>query len=150
MWVGLEAEEYDREFRDRALLKRIFKYFSPYKKFMFIVIILLILSSLSNSFVPLITSIAINNLAVNPSLISFIILIGLIFTLNILTYVFNYFRYIYAAKAIGNVELDLRESATKSVLEHDLSFLSEGARPDHHRRIQRGTQPEARRAAQCR
>ena len=123
MWVGLEAEEYDREFRDRALLKRIFKYFSPYKKFMFIVIILLILSSLSNSFVPLITSIAINNLAVNPSLISFIILIGLIFTLNILTYVFNYFRYIYAAKAIGNVELDLRESATKSVLEHDLSFF---------------------------
>jgi ATP-binding cassette subfamily B protein len=123
MWVGLEAEEYDREIRDRTLLKRIFEYFAPYKKYILIVISLLILSSLSNSFVPLITSIAINNLAVSPSLFSFIILIGLIFVLNIITYIFNYFRYIYAARAIGNVELDLRSNATKSVLEHDLSFF---------------------------
>lgn len=123
MWVGLEAEEYDREIRDRNLLKRIFKYFKPYRKYIYIVIFLLILSSLSNSFVPLITSIAINNLAAEPSLFSFILLIGMIFILNISTYVFNYFRYINATKAIGNVELDLRENATKSVLEHDLSFF---------------------------
>ena len=123
MWVGLEAEEYDREIKDRTLLKRIFEYFLPYKKYMAIVIFLLILSSLSNSFVPLITSIAINNLAVNPNLLSFIILIGLILGLNVLTYIFNYFRYINSAKAISNVELDLRKDATKSVLEHDLSFF---------------------------
>lgn len=123
MWVGLEAEEYDREIRDKKLLKRIFEYFKPYRKYIYIVIFLLILSSLSNSFVPLITSIAINNLAAEPSLFSFILLIGMIFILNISTYVFNYFRYINATKAIGNVELDLRENATKSVLEHDLSFF---------------------------
>ncbi|NVM46701.1 MAG: ABC transporter ATP-binding protein [Candidatus Lokiarchaeota archaeon] len=123
MWVGLEAEEYDREIRDKTLLKRIFEYFKPYRKYIYIVISLLILSSLSNSFVPLITSIAINNLAAEPNLFSFILLIGMIFILNISTYVFNYFRYINATKAIGNVELDLRENATKSVLEHDLSFF---------------------------
>lgn len=123
MWVGLEAEEYDREIKDRTLLRRIFEYFKPYKKYMFIVIFLLILSSLSNSFVPLIMSIAISNLAVNPNFLSFIFLIGLIFILNIVTYIFNYFRYIYAARAIGNVELDLKKSATKNVLEHDLSFF---------------------------
>ncbi|MFX1407447.1 MAG: ABC transporter ATP-binding protein [Promethearchaeota archaeon] len=123
VWVGLEAEEYDREIKDRALLKRIFQYFNPYKKYISIVIFLLILSSLSNSFVPLITSIAINNLAADPTIFSFILLIGLILILNILTYVFNYFRYIYAAKAIGNVELDLRKDATQSVLDHDLSFF---------------------------
>jgi ATP-binding cassette subfamily B protein len=123
VWVGLEAEEYDREIKDRTLLKRIFEYFKPYKKYIAIVIFLLILSSLSNSFVPLITSIAINNLAAEPNVFSFILLIGLIFILNILTYVFNYFRYINAAKAIGNVELDLRKDATQSVLDHDLSFF---------------------------
>jgi len=123
MWVGLEAEEYDREIRDKKLLKRIFEYFKPYRKYIYIVIFLLILSSLSNSFVPLITSIAINNLAAEPSLFSFILLIGMIFILNISTYIFNYFRYINATKAIGNVELDLRENASKSVLEHDLSFF---------------------------
>ena len=123
VWVGLEAEEYDREIKDRTLLKRIFEYFKPYKKYIAIVIFLLILSSLSNAFVPLITSIAINNLASDPNVFSFILLIGLIFILNILTYIFNYFRYINAAKAIGNVELDLRKDATKSVLDHDLSFF---------------------------
>ncbi|MFX0047482.1 MAG: ABC transporter ATP-binding protein [Candidatus Hermodarchaeota archaeon] len=123
MWVGLEAEEYDREIRNNTLVKRIFEYFKPYKKYMYIVIFLLILSSLSNSFVPFITSIAINNLATSPNLFSFILLIGLILVLNILVYVFNYFRYIYAARAIGNVELDLRKNATESVLDHDLSFF---------------------------
>ncbi|MFX1452898.1 MAG: ABC transporter ATP-binding protein [Promethearchaeota archaeon] len=123
VWVGLEAEEYDREIKDRTLLTRIFAYFKPYKKYMTIVIFLLILSSLSNSFVPLFTSIAINNLATNPSIFSFILIIGLIFFLNILAYVFNYFRYINSVKAIANVELDLRNDATKSVLKHDLSFF---------------------------
>ncbi len=123
MWVGLEAEEYDREIKDRKLLKRIFVYFRPYKKYMTFVVILLILSSLSNSVVPLFTSIAINNLATNPNLIGFILIIGLIFFLNILSFVFNYFRYINTAKALANVELDLRRDATNSVLKHDLSFF---------------------------
>ncbi len=123
VWVGLEAEEYDRAIRDRTLLKRILEYFKPYKKYMAIVIFLLILSSLSSAFVPLISSIAINNLAAEPNIFNFIFLIGLIFVLNILNYVFNYIRYINAAKAIGNVELDLRKDATKSVLDHDLSFF---------------------------
>ncbi|MFX1281435.1 MAG: ABC transporter ATP-binding protein [Promethearchaeota archaeon] len=122
-WIGLEAEEYDRSIKDRTLLKRIFEYFKPYKKNITFVIILLIFSSLSNSFVPLFTSIAINSLATNPNMVNFIFLIGLIFFLNILAYVFNYFRYINTARAIGNVELDLRTNATKSVLDHDLSFF---------------------------
>ncbi|MFW9895018.1 MAG: ABC transporter ATP-binding protein [Candidatus Thorarchaeota archaeon] len=122
-WIGLEAEEYDREIKDSKLLKRIFKYFKPYKKYMFIVVLLLILSSLSNSFIPLFTSIAINSLAFNPNIFNFIILIGLIFFLNILGFVFNYFRYINAAKAIAEVTLDLRTDATNSVIQHDLSFF---------------------------
>ncbi|MHA2268618.1 MAG: ABC transporter ATP-binding protein [Promethearchaeota archaeon] len=122
-WVGLEAEEYDREIKDKTLLKRIFKYFRPYKKYMIFVIFLLILSSLSNSIVPVFTSIAINNLATNPNIFNFIIMIGMIFLLNILGFVFNYFRYINSSKAIANVTLDLRKDATNSVLQHDLSFF---------------------------
>jgi ABC-type multidrug transport system fused ATPase/permease subunit len=123
VWVGLEAEEYDREIKNKTLLKRIFGYFKPYKKYMGIVILFLILSSITTSFIPLITSIAINNLAADPTLISFIFLIGLIFLLNILVFVFNYFRQINSAKALGYVELDLRKDATNSVLNHDLSFF---------------------------
>ena len=125
MWVGLEAEEYDREIKDRTLLKRIFEYFRPYKKYMTIVILLLILTSLTNSFIPLFTSIVINNLATNPNIFSFILIIGLIFFLNILAFVFNYYRFINSTKAIANVELDLRKDATNSVFKHELSFFDQ-------------------------
>ena len=123
VWVGLEAEEYDREIGDRTLLKRIFEYFKPYKKYIYIVVFFVILSSLSYSLVPLITSIAINNLGADPNVFNFISLIGMIFILNIASYGFNYFRFIYSTRAIGNVTVDLRKDATESVLEHDLSFF---------------------------
>ncbi|MFX0178201.1 MAG: ABC transporter ATP-binding protein [Candidatus Hodarchaeota archaeon] len=90
---------------------------------MLIVIIFLTTSSLTTAFVPLITSIAINNLGTNTDLLYFVFLILLIFSLNILSFVFNYFRQKNSAKAIGNVVLDLRKDATNSILNHDLSFF---------------------------
>ncbi|MFX0019455.1 MAG: ABC transporter ATP-binding protein [Promethearchaeota archaeon] len=123
VWVGLEAEKYDRVYKDRTLLKRILSYFSTYKKYMLIVTFFLIVSSLATSFVPLITSIAINNMQYNKDFTYFIYLILLILALNVLSFVFNYFRQKNAAKSIGYVVLDLRKDATNSVLNHDLSFF---------------------------
>jgi ABC-type multidrug transport system fused ATPase/permease subunit len=123
-WVGLEAEEYDRFiYKDTDLLKRIISYFEPYKKYMAIVIAFLTFSSLTTAFVPLITSTAINNLETNANPVFFLLLILLIFILNILSFVFNYFRQRNATKAIGNVVFDLRKDASRSVLNHDLSFF---------------------------
>ncbi|MFW9820248.1 MAG: ABC transporter ATP-binding protein [Candidatus Thorarchaeota archaeon] len=122
-WVGLEAEEYDRTYKDMALLKRIFSYFYPYKKNIVITIFFLTVSSLTSAFVPLITSIAITNLQFNSDFTYFLFLIMLILTLNIFGFIFNYFRQRNAAKAIGYVVHDLRRDATNSVLNHDLSFF---------------------------
>ena len=123
-WVGLEAEEYDRfVYKDRDLLKRIISYFAPYKKYLSIVIVFLTLSSVTYAFVPLITSIAISNLESSLNLFYFSFLIILIFLLNILSYVFNYFTQKNSSRAIGNVVYDLRKDATNSVLNHDLSFF---------------------------
>lgn len=123
MFYGLEAEEYDRTYKDRNLLGRIFSYFAPYKRYMLIVVLFLTLSSLVTSFVPLITSIAINNINESAGITYLIFLIVLIFSFNILSFGFNYFRQINGAKAVANVVLDLRGEATKSILEHDLSFF---------------------------
>lgn len=122
-WVGLEAEEYDRKYKDRALLKRIFSYFSPYRKYISITIFFLTISSLTSAFVPLITSIAITNLQFYTDFTYFFFLIVFILVLNISSFVFNYFRQRNAAKAIGYVVHDLRKDATNSVLNHDLSFF---------------------------
>ena len=123
MWVGLEAEEYDRIYQDKALLKRIVTYFSPYKRAMILVIFFLTISSLTTAFLPIITSLIISNLETSPDVIYILFLILLIFILNTSSWVFNYIRQIYSNRVIGSVVLDIRKDAHKSVVNHDLSFF---------------------------
>ncbi|KKK41605.1 hypothetical protein LCGC14_0704330 [marine sediment metagenome] len=123
MWFGLEAEEYDRSYKDRVLLKRIVQYFGNYKRQMIIVIFFLTIASLSRALIPVLTSIAINNMGSNQSVFYIILIIIFIFGLNLLGWVFNYFRQLNMSQVIGNVMLDLRRDAGEAVLEHDLSFF---------------------------
>ena len=123
MWVGLEAEEYDREFSDKALIKRILQYFSPYKRPMGFVVFLLTIASLSSSLIPILTTVVLNNIETNRNVVYIIFVITLTFTLNILGWVFNYFRRRKISTIIGDVVLDLRRDAGEAVLNHDLSFF---------------------------
>ena len=123
MYVGLESEEYDREYKDRVLLKRIFHYFGPYKRSMLIVILFLTISSLTYAFVPVLASTAINNLETSRNVAYLVFLLIIILILNLLSWVFNYFTVIYAVHVIGNVVLDLRRDAGQAILNHDLSFF---------------------------
>lgn len=123
MYVGLESEEYDREYPDKILLKRIFHYFSPYKRSMSIVILFLTISSFTSAFVPVLVSISINNLETNRNISYFFLLLSAILILNLFTWVFNYFTVKYSVDVIGNVVLDLRRDAGQAILNHDLSFF---------------------------
>ncbi|MFX1469366.1 MAG: ABC transporter ATP-binding protein, partial [Promethearchaeota archaeon] len=120
---NLEAEEYDREFSDRVLLKRIFSYFRPYKRSMTIVIFIIVISSITSAFVPVLTSIIINNLETNRNVFYIFAVIIIILIFNLLSYVFNYLQQRYAFRIIGGVVLDLRKDAVDAVLNHDLSFF---------------------------
>ncbi|MBA7526965.1 putative ABC transporter ATP-binding protein [subsurface metagenome] len=123
MWIGLEAEEYDREFSDRTLIKRILQYFSPYKRPMGFVVVLLTVASLSSSLIPILTTVILNNIETNRNVVYIIFVITFTFTLNILGWVFNYFRRRKISIIIGDVVLDLRRDAGEAVLNHDLSFF---------------------------
>ena len=103
MYVGLEAEEYDRTYKDRALLRRILTYFSPYKRYMLIVFIFLTISSITTSFVPFITSAAINSIEVSTDITYLVFLIVLIFTFNILSFLFNYYSLLFLLISRDNV-----------------------------------------------
>lgn len=123
MMRGLGAEEYDRKYSDVELLKRILKYFRPYKRSMLIVVIFLTLNSISTSLTPILMREAINILETAKNTFYLIMVILLTLVLNLLAWVFNYFRQVYSSKAIGNVVLDLRSKACKAVLNHDMSFF---------------------------
>ncbi|MFX0182363.1 MAG: ABC transporter ATP-binding protein [Candidatus Hodarchaeota archaeon] len=125
--IGLGAEEYDRIYSDRDLVRRVLQYFSPYKKLMIVVIIFIFLQSLANSLIPIISREAINELEVTENIvvqqiyIAFLIIITL--ALNSLGWVFNYVRQTYSAEIIGDVVLDLRRDVNTAVLNHDMSFF---------------------------
>ncbi len=123
MYIGLEAEEYDRKYTDRELLSRILVYFARYKRQMGLVIIALALSSIVSSLVYVFSSFAINVMTSGKDIPTILFLIAMILILNLLSYVFNYFNWTYSARAIGSVLLDLRMNAVDAVLEHDLSFF---------------------------
>ena len=123
MWVGLEAEEYDRTYGDKFLLKRIVSFFAPYKRLMFVVIFFLIISSLTTAFQPIMVSLIITNLETTPDVLYVIFLIGIIFLFNVSGWVFNYIRTLYSSRVVGNVVLDIRKAAHQSVVNHDLSFF---------------------------
>ena len=123
MFLGLQSEEYDKIYKDRVLLKRILKYFKPYKKLMIIVITILTISSITNAFVPILVSIIITNLATNRNIIYLFFLVSIILILNLLSWVFNYITTRYSTQVIANVVLDLRRDAGGAVLNHDLSFF---------------------------
>ncbi|TFG01540.1 MAG: ABC transporter ATP-binding protein [Promethearchaeota archaeon] len=123
MWAGLEAEEYDRKYKDKYLVNRIVSYFRPYRREMSIVIFFLTMSAFTYAAIPIIISIAVTNLAINREPIFLVLIIISIFSLNFLAWIFNYFRQKFTAKVVGNIVLDLRRDANKAVLNHDLSFF---------------------------
>ncbi len=60
MFIGLDAEDYDRKYSDKELFKRIIGYFKKYRKQIAIVSIVLSVSSLASSLVFVFSSFALN------------------------------------------------------------------------------------------
>jgi ABC-type multidrug transport system fused ATPase/permease subunit len=123
MWVGLEAEEYDRTYSNKYLLKRILSFFALYKRSMLVVVIFLTGNSLTWAFQPIIYSQIIINLESNVDFLYTFFLVAIIFLINISGWVFNYIRILHSSRVIANVVLDIRKAAHQSVVNHDLSFF---------------------------
>jgi ABC-type multidrug transport system fused ATPase/permease subunit len=99
-FFGLEAEEYDRKYGDIGLIKRILSYFYPYSKKLLVVIIFLTFSSLSNAFVPILSRNVVSYLEIEPDPFILIFIIIIIFLLNFVGWVFNYFQQKNSARVI--------------------------------------------------
>ncbi|MFX0064652.1 MAG: ABC transporter ATP-binding protein [Candidatus Hermodarchaeota archaeon] len=120
---SLGAEEYDRQYKDKDLVRRILFYFRPYKRSMGIVVLFLTLTSIANAVVPFLLREALNSLETSKDFILLLSLIVIALIMNLSGWVFNYFRQIHSARAVGDVVLDLRRDVTQAVLNHDLSFF---------------------------
>src|SRR5690606_7392655 len=119
---GLDAESYDRQYRDRDLVKRIFTYFRPQAGRIAIVALVLVLSSVVNTGLPIYISSVLDQLELEPETGNLITTTVIITGIGVLAWVFNFIRQRFQAEAVGNVVLKIREDAFDAVVNRDLSF----------------------------
>jgi ATP-binding cassette, subfamily B, bacterial len=124
---GLDAEAYDRNYSDRALVRRIAEYFRPHTRTMLIVAGMVALGSLAETIIPVVISRGIDLLGGNRTAQLALALAGGVLVLGSLSWLFNFIRQTLSARAVGDVVLALREDAFAAVMERDLSFYDQYA-----------------------
>ncbi|MCY4436974.1 MAG: ABC transporter ATP-binding protein [Chloroflexi bacterium] len=122
---GLDADAYDREYSDRALLRRIINYFRPQTRPMLIVALAVFVGSLTDTAVPILISRGIDLVIANPATQVMVLLITSILLLSSVSWGLNFLRQWLGATAIGNVTLKIREDAFNATMGHDLSFFDD-------------------------
>ena len=122
---GLDADAYDREYSDRALLRRIISYFRPQARPMMIVALAVFVGSLTDTAVPILISRGIDLVIANPATQVMVLLIISILLLSSVSWGLNFLRQWLGATAIGNVTLKIREDAFNATMGHDLSFFDD-------------------------
>lgn len=122
---GLDAEDYDRQYSDWQLVKRILGYFKPHLWKMIVVGSVVFLSSVMDLILPVVVSQALDQLQFTPETfdpIATAIILGLAASAG---WVANMIRQWLSAEAVGDVTFDLREDAFNAVTERDMSFYDQ-------------------------
>jgi len=123
-FYGLDAEDYDRIYSDRVLLSRIIRIFKPYRKSMFIIILLMLINSIAFGVLPVLTRTIIeqtNQSSYSLPLVVLTILITL--GLNLLWFILHFIMQTILFRIVSQVSFDLRFKLNYAVLLQDLSFF---------------------------
>ena len=122
---GLDAEDYDRQYSDWQLVKRILGYFKPHLWKMSVVGAVVFLSSVMDLILPVVVSQALDQLQFTPETFDPVgtsIILGVAASAG---WVANMIRQWLSAEAVGDVTFDLREDAFNAVTERDMSFYDQ-------------------------
>lgn len=122
---GLDAEAYDRQYKDSELLKRVWAYFRPHKKKLIWITISIFFMSAANAAVPLIISngIEVVTEAGNEAVIPW--LIGIVFVVGASVWGFNWVRRKLTVEIISDSILAMRVDAFNAAVRQDMSFYDE-------------------------
>ncbi|OLS19615.1 MAG: putative multidrug resistance ABC transporter ATP-binding/permease protein YheH [Candidatus Heimdallarchaeota archaeon LC_3] len=131
--AGLEKDDFDREYSDKALLKRIINYFSPYKKGIALIIFSLLFGSLASTLVPLYISDMLDQIektylttnGIDPlGTIITTLMIAILFFF-IINFIGNWLQQEITARTVASAVVDVRNDVFDAVLERDMAFLNE-------------------------
>jgi ATP-binding cassette subfamily B protein len=122
---GLDTEDYDRNYKDSELIRRIGGYFRPARRQMLLAAGMLTLNSAAGTGGPILISRALDLVVESPSTGNLLALSLGVLLLGVFAWSFNYIRQVVSAKVVGDVVLNLRQDVFQSVLANDMSFFDE-------------------------
>jgi ATP-binding cassette subfamily B protein len=128
LFHGLDKEGYDREYSDRALLRRIIGYFAPHTKRVLIIAVVIVAIAFVGAEQLFIISRGLDVLLQDTTSIPLgpVILLGAaVLATGIFNWAGNWLRRRLTARIIGDVVRALRKDAFDAVVQHDMSFFDE-------------------------
>src|SRR5512134_1596251 len=103
---GLDAEAYDRTYRDRDLVRRVLRYFWPQTRRVGVVSLAILLTALADTAMPIYISRSLDDLQAGRA--NIVLVAAIIVVLGCLTWVLNYVRRALTSRAVGDMVLQLR------------------------------------------
>jgi ATP-binding cassette, subfamily B, bacterial len=124
-YEGLNEEQYDRQYPDRELTRRIVGYFTARHGWVAVVVILTVLMAVISASEPVVVSKGLDALSGQPTM-SASLLIGLIVLfIGVSNWGLNWIRRRLTVRIVGDVILKLRTLSFRAAVEHDLSFYDQ-------------------------
>lgn len=122
---GLEAEAYDRSYRDHDLLRRMGNYFRPHFAKLVLASIGVFFVALSGAATPVLISRGVDLISARDTSRAYALPIAGLFVLGALTWGANWFGRRTISRTVGDVMLNLRGDAFDAAVDQDLSFYDE-------------------------
>jgi ABC-type multidrug transport system fused ATPase/permease subunit len=123
VYFGLEDEEYDRQYRDRDLLRRILRYLKLDKTRTFLAMLYLTISSLLNGLIPYLSSQLIRSYTSSVSMTNYLTILIIILGFYTISWILNFLQTKTGGTVVANVLAHLQQETTAAVLQQDLSFF---------------------------
>jgi ATP-binding cassette subfamily B protein len=122
---GLNTEAYDRNYTDRALLARIFRYFNAFRTRLIWLTVVTLGMAIFGALNPLLVSSGVQSLVQTQQAWYLIGLVLVVLIVGVLNWAANLARRRLSAIVTGDVVLNLRRDAFNAAVNHDLSFYDE-------------------------
>jgi ATP-binding cassette subfamily B protein len=124
-YEGLNEEQYDRQYPDRELTRRIVAYFTAQRKRVVVIILLTVLMAVISAAEPVVVSKGLDALKGHPTLIASLFIGLIVLFIGVSDWGINWIRRRLTVRTVGDVILNLRTLSFRATVEHDLSFYDQ-------------------------
>ena len=124
-YEGLNEEQYDRQYPDRDLGKRIVAYFTAQRGRVVVIVLLTVLMAVISAAEPVVVSKGLDSLAGHPTLTASLLIGLIVLFIGVADWGINWIRRRLTVRTVGDVILNLRTLSFRAAVGHDLSFYDQ-------------------------